>query len=178
MGSASIRWGLILGAIAAALGTGAQLLGYALLPQSGGVPVDNAVGVLLITGLLGLLALALALGLAYFAGIRVERERPRTTRPAEATLLDPGVVNRGPGFAGLLVTALYWLVTTLVGIIGGAEHGGPADPSSFLTTRALLGLVLLAFGFGLGALGGRSPAARSLLDELAKGPSIAAVPRR
>lgn len=173
MSGASLRWGLILGAIAAALGIGAQVLGFAALPHAAGSAVDSVVGAVVIAGVLGLLALVVALGLAYFAGIQAERAHPRTQRSAAATLLDPGVVNRGPGLAGLLVMALYWIGTTVYGVIGNAPTGGN-DPSSYLTTHALLGLVFLAFGFGLGALGGRSPAARSLLDELAKGPPIAA----
>lgn len=173
MSGASLRWGLILGAVAAVLGIGAQAVGFAALPHSTGAGVDNVVEAVLIAGLLGLLALVVSLGLAYFSGLRVERERPRGKLSAEATLLDPGMVNRGPGLAGLLVMALYWLGTTIFGVLGDAPKGSGADASSFLTTHALLGLLYLAFGFGLGALGGRSPAARSLLDEIAKAPTAA-----
>ena len=171
---AGLRWGLLFGGIAALLGAGAQVLGYSLLTRAN--QADGAVGSLLITGLLGLLALAIALALAYVAGILVERDRPRTALSDEAKLLDPGVVNRGPGLAGLLVMGLYWIVTTVVGVAAGARLNGPADSSSFLTTRTVLGLVLLAFGFGLGALGGRSPAARSLLNEIAKEPAASSAP--
>lgn len=171
MSGASLRWGLLLGAVAAALGIGAQAVGFATLPHAAGSAVDGVVGAVLIAGALGLLALVVALGLAYFAGIRVERAHPRGSLSAEATLLDPGLVNRGPALAGLLVMALYWIGTTAYGVVGDSPNGGGAT-SSFLTTHALLGLVFLAFGFGLGALGGRSPAARSLLDEITKGSPI------
>lgn len=174
MVSAGLRWGLIFGAVAALLGAGAQALGYSLLSHAG--QTDSGVGALLITGFLALLALTIALGLAYVAGILVERDRPRTALTDEAKLLDPGMVNRGPGLAGLLVMALYWVVTTVIGVAAGSRLNGPTDPSSFLATRTVLGLVLLAFGFGLGALGGRSPAARSLLDEIAKGPASPSAP--
>jgi hypothetical protein len=168
--SATLRWGLLLGAVAAALGVGGQALGFATLPSASSATIDNAVGALVIAGLLGLVAFFMALGLAYVAGIRVERERPRAAPSAEAALLDPAAANRGPGLAGLLVMALYGIATTIFGVVGGPHTTGPSDSSSFLATHVVLALVYLAFGFGLGALGGRAPAARRLLDDIAKAP--------
>ena len=169
--SVTLRWGLILGAVAAALGVAGQALGFAALPSATSATIDNAVGALVIAGLLGLLAFVIALGLAYVAGILVERARPRAARSAEATLLDPAAANRGPGLAGLLVMALYSIATTAYSLVGSAHTTGVRDTTSFLTTHTLLALVYLAFGFGLGALGGRAPAARRLLDDIAKAPA-------
>lgn len=177
MRAMSLRWALVLGGIAAVLGMLAAFVGTLVVPRSGLVDINHAVVVLLVAGITALLALAIALGLAYYAGLRVEQLRPRTSAQVDPDL-DPAAERRDSALAGLIVMAIYWLATTLYGVIS-APHTAGTDASgagSLLVQRLVVGVVLLLLGFGLGALGSRAPAARRLLDEIAAAPPATLAP--
>jgi hypothetical protein len=172
MRESSLRWALGLGAIAAAVGVLAAFAGSRFLPSSGTMDINQAVFVLLVAGLFALLALGVSLGLAYYAGLRSEQHRPRAATPVDPDL-DPTAERRDSALAGLIVMTLYWICTTLYGVLFGPHTSDSSG--NLLIQRLITGVVLLLLGFGLGALGSRAPAARRLLDEISVVPPVAAV---
>ena len=176
MRESSLRWALGLGGIAAFIGVLAAFAGNRVVPNSGNVDINSAVLLLLVAGLFALLALGIALGLAYYAGLRAEQDRPRATVAVDPDL-DPAAARRDSALAGLIVMALYWVFTTLYGLLFGPHtNTAGTSASSLLIQRIVIGIVFLLLGFGLGALGSRAPAARRLLDEIASAPPTPPVP--
>jgi hypothetical protein len=169
MRETSLRWGLGMGAIAAALGVIAQVVGAQFRPAGSRATFDQAIKYLLIAGPLVLIALGVALGLAYYAGLRAERDRPPRASAAEDELPQWGGERRDSAVAGALVMLAYWLLTSLYAFVLGLREGG-TDAGSFLGQHIIQGILFLLFGYGLGALGGRAPAARKLLDAIAVAP--------
>lgn len=166
MRQSSLRWGLIMGAAAAVGGLAAQLLGVRFNAASR-ADFNTNVTAILIFDIAVLVALGVALGLAYYTGIRVERERPPTP-VAEIDPLRWGGERRDAALAGAIVMACFWFVTTFAAVLlGQYESGGLAD---YLTRRAIALVLFVVGGFGLGAWGARAPAARNLLDQIAVPP--------
>ena len=93
---ATFRWGLGMGLVAAALGVFALLVGAFFFPIPIASTADSVAVAILVRGMLALLALGVTLGLAYYAGLQVERDRirrlPEASAPAvlSATAQDPG----------------------------------------------------------------------------------------
>jgi hypothetical protein len=172
MRESSLRWGLGLAAIAAILGVIAEVIGAQFQPHGTQATFDQAIKYLLIAGPLMLIALGIALGLAYFAGMRAERDRP--PRPAEAPPdeIPPwGGERRDSALAGAVVMGAYWLITMLYSFVLSL-HANVAAFASFAGQHLIQGILFILFGYGLGALGGRTPAARRLLDAIAIPPEL------
>jgi hypothetical protein len=165
---ASLQWALRLGAIAGALGLVAQIVGGRLVP-TGYTSIDKVAIGLLLDGMLLLFTLGVALGLAYFAGLRAEQARPRKGEQIDLTLTWGGE-RRDSALAGAVVMALYWALGTLAGFLFAPRQPGAAGVTAFLNQHVVSALVDVLLGFGMGALGGRAPAARALLDEIAGKP--------
>lgn len=182
----SLRWGLGMGVLSAALGTGALLLGALIEPFKQVTTADAVALALFIRGMLVLISLGLALGLAYYAGLRVARtffqavlasaeSTEMATNTAIASLLGSSVLGTSLDrkftvLAGGLTMFCYWLITSMyIFVLPPTDQSvSPrGNTLNFIETRLLLGVVYMLFGLGLGGLGGRAPAARLLLDRLA-----------
>lgn len=164
MRETSLRWGLGLGAVAAVLGILAQIVAAQFSPHGTAQPFEVVIRYLVIAAPLILLAFGIAVGLAYYAGLRAERDRPpEPPRPPDA--VPPwGGERRDSALAGTIVMAAYWVLTSLYALV--LNMGGATTLGAFLSQRLTQGVLFLLFGFGMGALGGRAPAARKLLDSI------------
>lgn len=186
-----LRWGIGMGVLAAAIGTGALLLGALIEPFKQVTTADTIAVAVFVRGMLVLISIGIALGLAYYAGIRVARahfqsliasaDSPETaTSTAIASLVGLPVNRRYTVLAGGLTMFCFWLITSMYIFVLP-----PTDPASapqthtlsFLETRLVFGIIYVVFGLGLGGLGGRVPAARLLLERVAlPGPARASIP--
>jgi hypothetical protein len=158
------------------------------------IPASNADGSLVVTAyvtrtILVIISLAISLVIAYRLGYRIgaadnsdDRALPTPDPSASSqivTLLNtPG--SRRDGFlGGGVVMFAYWIITTLYLIAFGKFLDivpiTPATASSTIGQRLLLGIVLVAAGLGLGALGARAALARKMTNA-ALGVTIAASP--
>jgi len=180
----SVRWGLGAGAISAVLGLLALIIGAVIEPIHLVSTAYAVVLALFVRGLLALLALAMAMTLAYYAGWQIEArltlqadERAQGTEAAHPPAPTP---PRAPTriadariqatLTGAFVLALYWLVTTLYIVTLGSRFGGVGAqgvaPLMFTLTHLVQGIVFVGLGAGAGGLGGRAAAARLLLQRL------------
>jgi hypothetical protein len=130
--------------------------------------------------MLALLALGITLGLAYYAGLQVERDRIRHLPEASATTaLSASAQDRfGSLIAGLLVTFCWWFGTTLTGYLLPLlpeTKSSAADPSQF-ALHLIWGGFIAVIGVGLGGLGSRMVAARTLLDRIIVSPQATTIP--
>jgi|GEM_PF-2032773 hypothetical protein len=195
MQTATLRWGLGLGLAGAALGVVALLIGAFIFPIPPSTTAEAVAVAILVRGVLALLALGVTLGLAYYAGLRVERERQRdladaslaeqvaeqpepldplaAAAPAATIASDPYPASNpgdrlGSLIAGLLVAFCWWFATSLTGYLFRLlpqTASSAADPSQ-ITERLIWGALIVIVGAGLGGLGSRAPAARTLLDRI------------
>ncbi|MGH2514028.1 MAG: hypothetical protein ACRDHP_00070 [Ktedonobacterales bacterium] len=192
----ALRWGLGMGVLSAALGTGALLLGALIEPFKQVTTADAVALALFVRGMLVLISLGLALGLAYYAGLRVARtyfqivlasadSAETATNTAIASLLGSSVLGTSPDrkftvLAGGLTMFCYWLITSMyIFVLPPTDQSvsPQGNALNFIETRLLLGVVYVLFGLGLGGLGGRAPAARLLLDRIAMPrPAVAPTP--
>lgn len=185
MRDTSLRWGLGMGVLSAAIGTGALLLGAIIEPFKQVTTADAVALALFIRGMLVLISLGLALGLAYYAGLRVARayfqaliesadSLDTTTNTAIASLFGSSVLGTSQNrryavLAGGLTMFCYWLITSMYIFVLPPTDQSVAPQGNllnFIETRLLLGFIYILFGLGLGGLGGRAPAARLLLDRI------------
>ncbi|HLJ80260.1 MAG TPA: hypothetical protein VKT52_02160 [Ktedonobacterales bacterium] len=185
MRDTSLRWGLGMGVLSAAIGTGALLLGAIIEPFKQVTTADAVALALFIRGMLVLISLGLALGLAYYAGLRVARayfqaliesadSLDTTTNTAIASLFGSSVLGTSQNrryavLAGGLTMFCYWLITSMYIFVLPPTDQSVAPQGNllnFIETRLLLGFIYVLFGLGLGGLGGRAPAARLLLDRI------------
>ena len=172
MRESSLRWGLGMGAIAATLGIIEEVIGAQFQPQGNQGTFDQAIKYLLSAGPLGLMALGIALGRAYFAGLRAERSRPPKPADTPPDEIPPwGGEQRDSALAGAMVMGAYWLITMLYGFVLNV-HANATSISGFISQHIIQGIIFLLLGYGLGALGGRAPAARRLLDAIAIPPEF------
>jgi hypothetical protein len=169
MSETSLRWALGMGALAAGIGLVVEFVTGWFQPPTNPTTVDREVQYVLVAGILLLLSLGVVLGLAYYAGVRAERDRPAME---SSSFGDP---HRESAWAGTIVMAAYWLVTTLQMLLTSARSGG-SSAGGLVGQRLIIGLILLVFGYGLGALGGRAPAARGLLNDIATRPRAQPTP--
>lgn len=169
MRQTGLRWGLIMGGVAATVGLAAQLLGLRFKPTSGTDFSANFAGIL-VFDIAVLFALGIALGIAYYAGMRVEHERPPTPS-AEMDPLRWGGERRDSALAGAIVMACFWLVTTLAAVALGQYASGAGGLTDYLTRRIIALVLFVVLGFGLGAWGARARIARNLLDQIAVTPT-------
>jgi hypothetical protein len=185
MRDTSLRWGLGMGVLSAAIGTGALLLGALIEPFKQVTTADAVALALFIRGMLVLISLGLALGLAYYAGLRVARayfqaltesadSLETTTNSAIASLFGSTVLGTSQNrryavLAGGLTMFCFWLITSMYIFVLPPTDQSVAPQGNllnFIETRLLLGFIFVLFGLGLGGLGGRAPAARLLLDRI------------
>ncbi|HLZ23114.1 MAG TPA: hypothetical protein VKQ30_13420 [Ktedonobacterales bacterium] len=185
MRDTSLRWGLGMGVLSAAAGTGALLLGALIEPFKHVTTADAVALAVFVRGMLVLISLGLALGLAYYGGLRVARtyfqsltasaDSTETTNTALASLLGSSVlgtslIRKYAVLAGGLTMFCYWLITSMYIFVLPPTDQTVTPRSNllnFIETRVLLGVIYVIFGLGLGGLGGRAPAARLLLDRIA-----------
>lgn len=180
MRDATFRWGLGLGLAGAALGVTALLIGAFFFPIPADSTADSVAVAILIRGMLILLALGVTLGMAYYAGLQVERDRIRhLPEVAATTALSATAQDRiGSLIAGLVVTFCWWFGTTLTGYLLPLlpqTKSSAADPSQ-LVQHLIFGAFILVIGVGLGGLGSRMVAARTLLDRILVSPQATTIP--
>lgn len=175
MREATTRWALGLGAVAALFGAAAQFIGGIFLPRQSVSSFSEILRYLLLALPIALLAFAAALALAYVAGLQTERARPRTPPSDEPPRW--GNERIESSFAGAIVMALFSVFSALVAVLLNLRYP-TSSTGALLGQRAVQTTLLVILGFGMGALGARSRAARSLLDEIAPAaaPGAAATP--
>jgi uncharacterized membrane protein len=164
MREATGRWALGLGAIAALIGAAAQFVGGLFVPRQGVSSFSEIIRYLLVAIPIALVAFGLALGLAYIAGLQVERARPRTPPSDEPPRW--GNESIQSAFAGAIVMGLFCVFSALVAVLLNLRFP-TTSTGALLGQRAVQTTLLVILGFGMGALGARSRAARTLLDEIA-----------
>jgi len=169
-----------MGLASAALGIFALLIGAFFFPIPLSTTADAVAVAVLVRGTLALSALGITLGLAYYAGLRVERDRLRSLPAAQTTDSQPATAQDrfGSLIAGLLVTFCWWFGTTLTGYLMPLlpeTASSAADPSQF-EQRLVWGALIAIIGMGLGGLGSRTLAARALLERIVASPSATTVP--
>ncbi len=178
MRDASLRWGLGIGGVGSALGIVVLFIAARLLPVSAtdtNQSFELAMTLILTQLVIRFGMLGVMLSGAYYAGVRVERERLEGLAalreqegevagalPAAGT--GASADRRGSLIAGVIVMFCYWLVSTLFGLLvppapqSAATRGSALDIAE---TALLSGALFLTFGAAMGSLGGRSVRARA-----------------
>ncbi|MDE3228543.1 MAG: hypothetical protein KGO05_01580 [Chloroflexota bacterium] len=181
MHEVSWRWALTMSVIAVVVGVAALLIGAFVAP----IPVSQSDALQFMTavfvrGFLGLVALIVAIILAYIGGYRIQstfEPTPPTPSPAMASspllalFTTPGP-RRDALFAGALTLLAYWFFTTIYIAALGRNVGGIGSASSvpsFILARLALGVALAAAGGGAGALGARNAFTRTLTRRILSG---------
>ena len=179
MRDSTLRWGLGMGLAGAALGIATLVLGAFFLPIPQDSTAENVATAILIRGILALLALGITLGLAYYAGLRVERDRVRSGG-ASASSGDTASFQERSGslIAGFLVSFCWWFGTTLTGYLLPLlpQAAGSAASLSDFEQRLIWGVLVAIIGTGLGGMGSRTIAAGRLLDKIVVSPTATTVP--
>jgi len=152
-----LTWGLGIGVVSAVLGVAGLVVGALVEPVRQQTTAEVVVTALFIRGMIVLLTLAVAFGLAYYAGTRVAV----TTSSRERAPIDAAI-------AGGLVMACYWVATTICIILQG---NADVREASVLTLRVVFGVLFVLIGAGLGGLGARAFAARQLLPNVLATPA-------
>lgn len=166
----SLRWGGVMGLAGAILGVLALVIGRIIAPVRSYTTAESAVFSIFVQGMLVLVLLGVVLGLAYYAGLRAERDRQLVDAPATQVAAADSADSAGrlgSALAGALVMLCYWLATTFYSYtvpLNRVQRPGPVLET--LEGHIILLIVFLVLGAALGALGGRAPAARNLLDRL------------
>jgi hypothetical protein len=171
MRDTSVRWGLGIGGVGSALGIVVLFIAAHLLPISAtdtNQSFELVMGLILIQVLVGFGMFGVMLSGAYYAGVRVERDRLAALREQQegaggAPMTTTSADRRGSLIAGLIVMLCYWFVSTLFGLLVPPLPQTPATRGSALdiAERALLsGVFFLVFGAAMGSFGGRSARAR------------------
>src|SRR5215469_10794773 len=108
MRDSTLRWGLGMGLVGAALGIVTLVLGAFFLPIPKDSTAETVAAALLIRGILALVALGITLGMAYYAGLRVEQDRVRSTGMRHSSDVTPFQERSGSLLAGFLVAFCWW----------------------------------------------------------------------
>jgi multisubunit Na+/H+ antiporter MnhC subunit len=178
MRDASLRWGLGIGGVGSALGIVVLFIASRLLPISAtdtNQSFELAMTLILTQLVIRFGMLGVMLSGAYYAGVRVERERLEGLAAlreqgqggeAAGAQLAAGATSadrRGSLIAGAIVMFCYWLVSTLFGLLvppapqTAATRGSALD---IVESAVLSGVLFMTFGAAMGSLGGRSARAR------------------
>ncbi len=187
MRESSLRQALTAAIIAAVIGVGALALGAFVAPIPEQTSATQVVTALFIRGVLALIALALALFFSYGVGYRIEgratetstsslpQPDPSANSPIVSLFTTPGT-RRDALFAGGIVMLSYWLLTTLYIVALGKYIGNvgidQTSAGSFLGSRALQGVLMIAVGMACGGLGARTALARKLTNKALSVPAI------
>lgn len=177
----TLRWGLLMGLIAAVLGTLAFAIGALIAPLRLQTTAEAVAFAAFARGMFGFIALGIALGLAYYAGLRSERDL-RRGRAAEPTSGEAGVPATQAAAempwgerwnavsTGAIVMLCFWIAATACAYVFPLSQPGVPQPQNQALTNAELHLVLLViyilFGAGAGGIGGRWYASRIVLDRI------------
>jgi hypothetical protein len=167
-----------MGLVGAALGIATLVLGAFFLPIPKDSTAETVAAALLIRGILALVALGVTLGMAYYAGLRVEQDRMRSTAVRQSSNLTPFQERSGSLLAGFLVAFCWWFGTTLAGYLLPLlpqTAGSGATPNDF-EQRLIWGALITIIGTGLGGLGSRAFTAGRLLDRIVVSPTATTVP--
>jgi hypothetical protein len=164
MREATVRWALGFGAVAALVGAVGQLIGGLLVPPRGVSSINEVVRYLLLAVPVALVAFCGALGLAYFAGLKVERTRPSTPPSDEPPRWADERIESS--FAGAIVMGLFCVFSALVAVLINLRIHSTTT-AGLLGQRAIQTVLLMILGFGMGALGARARSSRRLLDLIA-----------
>ncbi len=189
MHEVSWRQALTMSVFAAVEGVVALVLGAFVAPIAPHAEAVQIATAVFIRGFLALIALAVAGGLAYFAGYRIEASLgPSDADPSLAVATSPLValfVTPGPRrdafWAGAITLATYWLFTTIYIAALGNTVGGIGVPrnaiGSFALSRLAQGVALAVAGAGVGALGARNAATRRITRRIFEpAPVVVAAP--
>ncbi len=165
MPESSLRWGGWLGALSAGLGVFAYFAGAFLTPLTSKVTTGEAViPIVLIRGLFVLVALGVALGLAYYSGMRVGRDQLASSAPDGVSLASTG--DRLPAvLSGGLVMVIYWLVTRFVGAVIAFPPFTRLSVHD-LGVNVIAGLLFVCLGAGLGGIGARTASTSKLRESV------------
>ena len=177
----TLRWGLLMGVIAAILGALAFAVGALLAPLRLYTSAEAVATAYFARGMLGFIALGVALGLAYYAGLRSERDM-RQALAAQAASDQAGVeakqdrasMSWGQRWnavnSGAIVMLCFWIASTICSYVFPLSQPGVPQPQNQALADAELHLILLVvyilFGAGVGGIGGRSYTSRVLLDRV------------
>lgn len=170
-----------MGLIAAILGVLAFALGALIAPLRLYTSAEAVAFAYFARGMFGFIALGVALGLAYYAGLRSERD-VRRERAAQVTSGEAGsqaaqaaadapwgerwnAVN-----TGAIVMVCFWIAATVCSYLFPLSQPGVPQPQNQTLANAELHLILLVvyilFGAGAGGIGGRSYTSRIVLDRI------------
>lgn len=177
----TLRWGILMGLIAAIIGTVLFALGVLIAPLRLETSPEAVAFAYFTRGMLGFIALGVALGLAYYAGLRSERDmrRERATQMAsgetgapatQAAATAPWGERWNAPNTGAIVMLCYWIASTVCAYVFPLTQPGVPQPQNQALTNAELHLILLVvytlFGAGIGGIGGRSYTSRLVLDRI------------
>ncbi len=170
-----------MGLIAAILGTLAFAIGALIAPLRLEMSAEAVAFAYFARGMLGFIALGIALGLAYYAGLRSERDmrRGRATQLASGETGAPTTradakLSWGEQWnavsTGAIVMLCFWIAATVCSYVFPLSQPGVPQPQNQALANAELHLILLVvyifFGAGAGGIGGRSYASRVVLDRI------------
>jgi hypothetical protein len=175
MRDSTLRWGLGMGLVGAALGIAALLVGAFFFPIPPYSSADAVAVAIFVRGILALVALGVTMSLSYYAGLRVEQDRLRATSPTPKNDVTTPQERSGSLIAGLLVAFCWWFGTTLIGYLLPLLPGQPANSNDF-AQRLIWGILIALIGTGLGGLGSRTYTGRRLLDRVMVSPTAPTLP--
>lgn len=188
----TLRWGLMMGLIAAILGTLAFAIGALIAPLRLQTSAEAVAFAVFTRAMFALITLGISLGLAYYAGLRSERDLRRanaaqaasgetSTQPAQPTTEVPWGERWNAVNTGGIVLLCFWIAATVGAYVFPLSQPGVAQAQNQALSNAELHLILLviyvAAGAGAGGIGGRSYASRIVLDHIIVAPPSLAVAR-
>lgn len=177
----TLRWGLMMGLIAAVLVTLASATGALIAPLRLYTTAEAVAVAVFARAMLVLICLGIALGLAYYAGLRSERDLRRERAPqslsgeagaqaAQAAAEVPWGEKWNAVNTGGIVLLCFWIAATACSYLFPLSQPGVPQLHNQALANAELHLILLviyvAAGAGAGGIGGRSYMSRIVLDHI------------
>lgn len=177
----TLRWGLTMGLIAAVLVTLASAIGALIAPLRLYTSAEAVAVAVFARAMFVLITLGIALGLAYYGGLRSERD-VRSGRAPQSLSGEAGTqttqtsadVSWGERWnainTGGIIMLCFWIAATVCSYLFPLAQPGVPQPHNQALSNAELHLILLviyvAAGAGAGGIGGRSYMSRVVLDRL------------
>ncbi len=177
----TLRWGLMMGLIAAVLVTLAFATGALIAPLRLYTTAEAVAVAVFARAMFVLITLGIALGLAYYAGLRSERDlrSGRAPQPlsgeagaqtAQAAAEVPWGEKWNAALTGGIVLLCFWIAATACAYLFPLSQPGVPQLHNQALSNAELHLILLvvyvAAGAGAGGIGGRSYMSRIVLDRI------------